>query len=739
MASRTQRARQIASYIGAGIIPSQGGGVRYSPIGSRLSMANNSYVDTFVNGASITGRGGTVHQINRTGAALKRLRTGLSGTKISGTTNGVKEIRVTNVGSGYATATVSASGGGAGYDFRPVIVGGQIIAILIYNIGAWGAGPIPTLTITGDGAGATAVVDRFDGIGEASFNYDQSVSIDIEYPLNVYQNVVPTKTIPRGTRLDLTDAELAVEVPVGAEFGIRTTATLGTAPTFVVNRPGTAITSIDVANGGSGLWAPWYDLTITGGTGSGATARAYTYQGSVVRVDVTAGGNYTAGTQQAVLQFAIERPVVLMPLLGDKRQDGNPLTTGHPSAAPALLASAVDGRSGVVDGDSIGNGGAGGGEISGDAWGNFGWPARILGRANIGVLKHTLPGHYVSGYNANHAAQTAMIQALPGLDFALCQMGINDITRGDSLATVQASMIAEWTSFKALVAAVYQSTITTYTTSTDGWVTIVNQTAFSAAYAAGGVRALMNAWLRDGAPINAGVAVATGSNAAGTVRAGQAGHLLTGVFDVAAQLESKSDPTKHAPMAWGTTNVRQGLSADGIHPTDVYHAKVRGTVSALAVVGGSGWTVAPQVVFSGHGVPVATPVFSGGALTGITPVSDGAIDYDYPPTIAILPLNNAGSGATATAILTNKRITGYTVTAGGTGYTNGALVSHAGAVPPQATARIVGGQVVLAEADWWGGSDISSVPTVALVGGDGTGASVVASISKGIDPALLAA
>ncbi|TCM55926.1 hypothetical protein C8J36_103293 [Rhizobium sp. PP-F2F-G48] len=59
----------------------------------------------------------------------------------------------------------------------------------------------------------------------------------------------------------------------------------------------------------------------------------------------------------------------------------------------------------------------------------------------------------------------------------------------------------------------------------------------------------MNGWLRDSAPINTGAAVATGSNVAETVRAGQAGHPLSGVFDVAAQLESKSDPTKHAPMA----------------------------------------------------------------------------------------------------------------------------------------------------------------------------------------------
>ncbi|KQS80391.1 hypothetical protein ASG25_01920 [Rhizobium sp. Leaf384] len=737
-AARVARMHSTASYIGKGSIPGQGGAGRYSPIGARLAMGNNSYMDTYVNGASITGRGGTVRQINRTGAPLKKLRVGLSGVKISGAANSAKDIRVTNAGSGYTTATVTASGGGSSYDFRPVIVGGQIVAILNYSSGSFPAGPVPTLTITGDGVGATAVIDRFDGIGEASYNYDQSVSVDIEYPLNTYQNIVPTKTILRGTRLDVTDGELAVEVPVGAEYGIRTTATLGTAPTFNVVRTGSAITSIDITEAGSGLWAPWYDLTFTGGTGSGATARVYTYQGKAYRVDVTAAGNYTA-TPSVVLQFIIERPIVLMPLLGDKRQGGNPLTSGHPSAVPAFLASAVDGRSGVVRGDSIANGAAGGGDISGDAWGNFGWPARVLGRAGIGVLKHTLPGDYVSGYNANHAAQSVMIQALSGIDFALCQMGINDVTRGDSLAAVQASMIAEWQSYRGVLPAVYQSTITPYTTSTDGWVTLANQTAFSAAYASGGVRLLLNAWLRDGAPMSGRLPAATGSSAVGTVRVGQTGHPLSLICDIAAQVESKSDPTKHAPMAWGSSYVRLGAVADGIHLTDVYHAKVRGTVSALAVVGGSGWTVAPQVVFSGHGVPVATPTFTGGVLTGITPVSDGGIDYDYPPIITILPLNNAGTGATATAILTNKRITGYSVTAGGAGYTTGAVISHAGAVPPQATARIVGGQVVLAEADWWGGSDVSSVPTVTLVGGDGTGASVVASISKGIEPALLAA
>lgn len=41
MASRTQRARQVASYIGAGIIPGQGDGVPIPPDGFVLIIDND--------------------------------------------------------------------------------------------------------------------------------------------------------------------------------------------------------------------------------------------------------------------------------------------------------------------------------------------------------------------------------------------------------------------------------------------------------------------------------------------------------------------------------------------------------------------------------------------------------------------------------------------------------------------------------------------------------------------------
>ena len=70
--------------------------------------------------------------------------------------------------------------------------------------------------------------------------------------------------------------------------------------------------------------------------------------------------------------------------------------------------------------------------------------------------------------------------------------------------------------------------------------------------------------------------------------------------------------------------------------------------------------------------------------------------YTSAPSVGIT--GGAGSGATATAVVTNGRVTGITVTAGGTGYT--------------------------------------SAPTIALTGGGGTGATAVATVSGGAVTAI---
>lgn len=153
------------------------------------------------------------------------------------------------------------------------------------------------------------------------------------------------------------------------------------------------------------------------------------------------------------------------------------------------------------------------------------------------------------------------------------EQGINDVNAARSLGQIQADKIANWRSHQTRAPKVFQTTITPYTTSTDGWATLGNQTVQNAGNNT--TRIAFNNWLRDGAPILAGAAVATGSNAVGTLRAGMTGHPLTGVFELADLAESSRDSG-----LW-----RPGLPDDGLHPNAAgAHALSGGiTVASLAL------------------------------------------------------------------------------------------------------------------------------------------------------------
>ncbi len=112
-----------------------------------------------------------------------------------------------------------------------------------------------------------------------------------------------------------------------------------------------------------------------------------------------------------------------------------------------------------------------------------------------------------------------------GVTHVICEYGINDQRPdlGRTLAQLQADWLSIWGSF--LTRKVYQTTMPPYCESGSNTVSTTN-----------GVRTAANDWLRDGAPISGGVAVAVGT--AGATRAGQAGHPLTGYFEVADVVES---------------------------------------------------------------------------------------------------------------------------------------------------------------------------------------------------------
>lgn len=92
-------------------------------------------------------------------------------------------------------------------------------------------------------------------------------------------------------------------------------------------------------------------------------------------------------------------------------------------------------------------------------------------------------------------------QGTAGATHALSEHGTNDIGNGDSLATVQTSLIRQWRLHYKLLQSVSQATILPRAGSTDSWITASNQTISSASQET--VRTSLNAWLRAGAPVTA--------------------------------------------------------------------------------------------------------------------------------------------------------------------------------------------------------------------------------------------
>lgn len=143
-------------------------------------------------------------------------------------------------------------------------------------------------------------------------------------------------------------------------------------------------------------------------------------------------------------------------------------------------------------------------------------------------------------------------------DTGLFTLGLTEYgTNNRAATTAQAAqaMLSSWQWLTAgPVARLGQTTMVPYTSSTDRWTTVAGQTATDVAW-----RDAINGWLRDGAPLIDGTPALAGG--VGAVRAGEVGHPLIGVCDIAAAVETPN-PTG---LVWDTS---AGVpTRDGTHPT----------------------------------------------------------------------------------------------------------------------------------------------------------------------------
>jgi hypothetical protein len=150
--------------------------------------------------------------------------------------------------------------------------------------------------------------------------------------------------------------------------------------------------------------------------------------------------------------------------------------------------------------------------------------------------------------------------------------------------------------------------------------------------------------------------------------------------------------------------------------------------------GGSGYSTAPSVSFTGGGGSGAAASSTVGyALAGVT-VTNGGTGYITAPVVSFT--GGEGTGATATAalaFLSPSPVAGITVTNAGRGYLSAPTVSFTGGggTGAAATATLAPAGAVRNVTLTNGGNYYTSLPLVSFTGGGGTGAVAVANISGG--------
>jgi lysophospholipase L1-like esterase len=242
---------------------------------------------------------------------------------------------------------------------------------------------------------------------------------------------------------------------------------------------------------------------------------------------------------------------------------------------------------------------------------NYGWVERWLAGAGVAVINSGRGG----GTAADIVTSLPRQQQFPlisGCSSMVCAYGRNDVSGGTALATIQANLIKTWKYAADLGINVKQTTITPRSQSTDVFITVANQSPNALSHDE--IRIPLNAWIRDGAPMLAGVAVATGSSAGGTLRSGATGHPLTGYIEIADPVETARDSGKWKTGAEGTCTTTSGSP----------------TLTVVTASSGT-WQVGQKIV--GTGIPGSTYVGSVGAGT-------------------IGLVNSLGSAANATATAT---------------------------------------------------------------------------------------
>lgn len=361
-----------------------------------------------------------------------------------------------------------------------------------------------------------------------------------------------------------------------------------------------ADTLIDVRTYVSGTWHP---NRYANGPGMG---------GWTVTSDLTAPGS-----------GAISDNTSFQYLIGPAAITGNPIDTS--------VKTVFGVGDSIVWGMHDGPSGAAGINSTYDRMGGGGFLARASRSAEFSLMNAAIGGQTAQTF-ASLAGHHRAMSFAKGYRTAVEEYGRNDLFAGRSLAQLQADVISIWNLLANRSLRVFRTTLVPDTTSTDGWTTTGNQTV----KAWETDRVNFNDWLRDGAPMSGGVAVAVGTvgasrcryyNAAGSLVNAASGpaHPIYGVIETADTVESSRNSGKWVlPYASRTVTDGQSSAAGSVITSPAQGAfNIVDDIGKVAVFPGAGTSGGLYVgtiknVFSGTQIGVTpntpTAVSSGGTV-----------------------------------------------------------------------------------------------------------------------------
>jgi hypothetical protein len=302
-------------------------------------------------------------------------------------------------------------------------------------------------------------------------------------------------------------------------------------------------------------------LTFGGNTSAAIGARSYFTDYATVSIpkgatfwirqfeNATSGGFIRYNTwQNSFLGEAMELSVTV---LTDKTMSGTIANSGSPlgnSAPPLAIVGVTKARSVMVIGDSIGQGTADTEDSSSSVTGFngvVGFINRSLDSLGIPFANVCQPGTIISSFPPSiyHATCTHLIS----------EFSLNDFDGSESSATVIGAL-SNFGYYVAPATKFYQTTSTPHSLSSDGWVSLVNQSTNGTAIEA--QRDAFNSALRAGT---------TGISR------------LTGFIDAASVLESGLNSNR-----WRVTP-SPPYTVDGRHPSPSGHALVVGAAVVQAI------------------------------------------------------------------------------------------------------------------------------------------------------------